>query len=74
MSVEVLLSTGKLTVDRSVCIASGQCVMSAPEVFTQDEDEGLVELLTDRIGAAEEEAAVQAARHCPSGAITFEET
>ena len=31
--------------DRSACIGSGMCVLTAPDVFDQD-DEGLVVLLT----------------------------
>ncbi|AOR30412.1 ferredoxin [Streptomyces fodineus] len=28
----------RITIDRDRCIGSGQCVMTAPGVFTQDDD------------------------------------
>jgi len=35
----------KITVDRERCVGSGQCLLRMPDVFTQDDDEGLVVLL-----------------------------
>lgn len=36
----------KLVVDRSACCGAGNCVRTAPDVFDQDDEEGLVVLLT----------------------------
>ncbi|NLU69500.1 ferredoxin [Streptomyces sp. HNM0574] len=60
-----------VTIDRELCIGSGQCALTAPGVFTQD-DEGLSALLPeaeagDGTGADLEEAA----RACPVSAITL---
>ena len=33
--------------NRDTCISSGQCVATAPDVFDQDEDDGVVILKTD---------------------------
>lgn len=60
----------KVSADRGVCIAAGNCVLTAPDVFDQSEEDGTVLLLdanpdTDRRAAVEEAAAM-----CPSGAIT----
>ncbi len=63
----------KIVVDRDKCVGSGECVFTAPEVFDQDEDDGIVVLLTD---TPEEElwaSTRQAARQCPANAIRVEE-
>lgn len=61
----------KIKVDRSRCIGAGQCVLKAPHVFDQDEDDGIVILLTEVPGAAHEASARLAARVCPADAITI---
>jgi ferredoxin len=54
------------------CVASGQCVMLAPDVFDQDDD-GIVVLLTDAPADADREAVEASVRVCPSAAIAVEE-
>jgi ferredoxin len=62
----------RVAADRDVCAGSGQCVLSAPGVFDQAEDDGLVVVLAQP--AAEDEADVRiAARLCPAGALQLEE-
>jgi ferredoxin len=63
----------RVTADRAVCIGSGNCVLSAPAVFDQDDDEGLVVLLTSTIGPQDLDAVRDAVAHCPSGALRFVE-
>jgi ferredoxin len=65
----------KVTADREVCIGSGNCVFSAPAVFDQDDDEGLVVLLTAEVDphGADADAVRDAVAHCPSGALRFVE-
>jgi ferredoxin len=63
----------RVTADRAVCIGSGNCVLSAPAVFDQDDDEGLVVLLTATIGPQDLDAVRDAVAHCPSGALWFVE-
>lgn len=60
-----------LSVDRERCIGAGMCAMTAPDVFDQDPDDGLVVLLDAEPAAADRAAARMAAGVCPSGAITF---
>ena len=61
-------------VDVPKCVASGQCVLIASEVFDQRDDDGLVVLL-DESPAQEHHAAVrEAALVCPSAAITLTES
>jgi ferredoxin len=58
----------KVEANRDVCIGAGMCVLTAPEVFDQDDD-GVVVLLTAEVP---EETAGQARRavvNCPSGAL-----
>ncbi|MBF8184996.1 ferredoxin [Nonomuraea sp. K274] len=63
----------KVTVDRDKCCGAGQCVLLAPDVFDQDEDDGIV-LLLDPSPAQERHAIVrEAASVCPTGAISLEE-
>ncbi|MBF6164936.1 ferredoxin [Streptomyces gardneri] len=61
----------ELRVDRERCIGAGMCVLTAPEVFDQDTEDGRVVPL-DRTPAPEGQPAVrEAVQVCPSGAITI---
>ena len=59
--------------DRDRCIGAGQCVLAAPDLFDQDEDEGLVVLLVPEPAAGLEPAARAAAAACPASVITVRE-
>lgn len=63
----------KVIVDRDKCVGSGECVFTAPDVFDQDEDDGIVVLLTDAPEEEHWDSARQAARQCPANAIRVEE-
>lgn len=65
--------TMRVTADRGVCIGAGMCALTVPEVFDQDEEEGLVWLLAPDPDAALHESVREAARLCPSGALRVEE-
>jgi ferredoxin len=54
-------------------MAVGQCVLDAPGVFEQEPDTGLVILLADASGAADDARVLAAVANCPSGAITLVE-
>lgn len=59
--------------DETKCVGAGQCVMAAPGVFDQGDDDGIVVLLRD-VPAPEEEPAVrEAAALCPAAAILLRE-
>jgi ferredoxin len=60
-------------VNAAKCVASGQCVLIAPEVFDQREDEGTVMLLDDPPAPKNHDRVREAALVCPSGAITLKE-
>ncbi|NKY54415.1 ferredoxin [Nocardia vermiculata] len=55
-------------VDRPMCVGSGQCVLTAPDVFDQD-DNGIVTLVQERPGADQREVVEESAALCPAGAI-----
>ncbi|MFJ3617562.1 ferredoxin [Streptomyces iakyrus] len=61
-----------IDIDKDVCIGAGQCALTAPDVFTQDDD-GYSALLPggERGGSP---LLREAARACPVGAITVSET
>ncbi|GAA0970643.1 ferredoxin [Acrocarpospora macrocephala] len=64
-------TAGELTVDRSLCIGSGQCVLAAADVFDQDDDEGLVEVVVPEIDPVIADDVIQAADGCPSQALRY---
>jgi len=59
----------KVEIDRAKCVASGQCVLAAPAVFDQDEEDGIVTLLTDEPSPADADGTHEAAFLCPAQAI-----
>ena len=63
----------KVTVDQNNCASSGNCVMNAPELFDQREDDGVVVLLSEHPSAEQAEGARQAAAACPAQVIQIEE-
>jgi ferredoxin len=63
----------KVTVDQNICASSGNCVMNAPEVFDQRDEDGVVVLLNDSPSAEDAEGARRAAAACPALAIHIEE-
>ncbi|MER7169478.1 ferredoxin [Micromonospora sp. NPDC000207] len=65
-----MTATGlRIAVDRDTCCGSGNCVLTAPEVFDQDDSDGLVLLRDAAPHPQSDERIRQAAALCPSGAI-----
>ena len=58
----------KIAANREVCIGAGMCVMTAEEVFDQDDD-GIVVVLEPEVPAVHEDAVARAVASCPSGAL-----
>ena len=54
------------------CVGAGQCVLTEPAVFDQDDD-GIVVLLTDHPDAETGERARRATEVCPSQALSIVE-
>ena len=61
----------KISVDRDVCDLHGQCVFTAPAIFSFDEAGELV--YREEVGGDEEAKARDAASVCPTGAIEVSE-
>jgi ferredoxin len=59
----------KVDVDADRCIAAGQCVLLAPEVFDQREDDGVVMLLNESPDHRLHDAVRKSADVCPAAAI-----
>ncbi|MCZ4102256.1 MULTISPECIES: ferredoxin [Streptomyces] len=59
----------RVTVDRALCCSSGLCVLTAPDVFDQADDDGRVVLLLAGPPESEGSAVEEAVACCPAGAI-----
>ncbi|MET9359572.1 (4Fe-4S)-binding protein [Streptomyces sp. NPDC006632] len=62
----------RVSADRDVCVGAGLCALTAPGVFDQDDD-GLVDVITPDPDGAQQAAARQAGSLCPSGAVRVTE-
>ncbi|MYW70027.1 ferredoxin [Streptomyces sp. SID8379] len=59
----------RIEVDKERCVGAGMCALTAPDVFTQDDD-GFSEVLPGRDTAAAEQPLVkEAVRACPVSAV-----
>ncbi|WP_069815484.1 ferredoxin [Streptomyces sp. TP-A0874] len=63
----------KISVDEEKCCGAGQCVMIAPEVFDQREEDGIVVLLDEAPPHDQHEAVRESADVCPAAAIHLSE-
>ncbi|MEU7580219.1 ferredoxin [Streptomyces sp. NPDC041068] len=59
-------------IDGDLCVGAGMCALTAPNVFTQDDD-GLSELLPGREDGGGDPMVAEAVRACPVQAITVGE-
>jgi len=58
----------KLEANRDACISSGNCVMTSEALFDQDDD-GVVVILTEDVPEAEEGHAREAVDICPASVL-----
>lgn len=58
----------RVEADRDACISAGNCVMTAGEVFDQDDD-GIVEVLVREVSADDEAKVREAVKLCPASAL-----
>jgi ferredoxin len=63
----------KVVIDQDKCVASGQCVVAAAEVFDQRDEDGIVVLLNENPPADIADDVRHAAVVCPALAIRIEE-
>jgi len=59
--------------DEPRCVAAGQCVLAAPDVFDQRDEDGVAIVLDATPGADRHEGVRQAAAVCPGVAIRLVE-
>jgi ferredoxin len=59
----------RVEADRDLCIGAGYCVLTAAAVFDQDDD-GIVLVLSGHVFADEQSRVRDAVRRCPSGALS----
>jgi ferredoxin len=63
----------KVFIDQDKCVASGQCVLAAADVFDQRDEDGIVVLLSENPPADRADDVRQAVAVCPAQAIWIEE-
>ena len=63
----------KITIDQDKCIASGQCVAAAVEVFDQRDDDGVAILIDEDPPESMSEDVHHAAHVCPALAIVVDD-
>ena len=64
----------RVVVDVERCRGAGQCALTAPEVFDQDEQDGTVVVLEAQPPPELHHAVRVAAQLCPNAVIRLEET
>lgn len=62
----------RVTVDTERCVGAGMCALTAPSVFTQDDD-GFSEVLPGREDGGGDPLVREAVRACPVRAVTVED-
>ncbi|MGO4421834.1 ferredoxin [Streptomyces sp. MCAF7] len=63
----------KISIDYDKCCGAGQCVLAAPEVFDQRDEDGIVVLLDSDPPEEEFDNVRQAAAVCPAAAIVVQQ-
>jgi ferredoxin len=63
-----------VSVDQEKCCGAGTCVLIAPDVFDQRDDDGIVVLLDSQPSEQLHAAVREAASVCPAAAILLSES
>jgi ferredoxin len=63
----------RVSIDEDSCVGAGQCVLAAPDVFDQRDEDGIVVLLDEAPGPDLHDATREAAMLCPALAIHLAE-
>lgn len=62
-----------ISIHEEKCCGAGQCVLAAPEIFDQRDEDGVVVLLDAAPAEGHHAAAREAAAVCPAAAIEVHE-
>ncbi|MCK2237384.1 MULTISPECIES: ferredoxin [unclassified Crossiella] len=63
----------KVLIDQDRCCGAGSCVLAAPEVFDQREEDGIVALLDPTPDDSQRALVDDAVSRCPAAAISVVE-
>ena len=63
----------RVELDEPKCVASGQCVMAAPEVFDQRDEDGIAVLLVEHPSEEMLDGVREAVAVCPAAALRLTE-
>lgn len=63
----------RVVLDEPKCVAAGQCVVAAPEVFDQRDEDGVAVVLQETPGAEQLEGVREAVSICPAAALRLVE-
>jgi ferredoxin len=61
----------RIVADTGRCVGAGQCVLTEPGVFDQDETEGTVLLRTEQVSDDNVDRVREAVHICPSQALSL---
>ncbi|WP_329604545.1 ferredoxin [Streptomyces radicis] len=57
--------------DTALCVSTGSCALTAPEVFDLGEDDGVVVVLVESPPDEQRETVGRAVRACPAGVLSL---
>jgi ferredoxin len=63
----------RIVADTGRCVGAGQCVLTEPKIFDQDEDEGTVVLRTEHVDDGDLDRVREAVHICPSQALSLDD-
>lgn len=63
----------RIDIDSERCVAAGVCVLAAPDVFDQNDDDGVVVLLDGQPSTSQLPKVRDAAARCPAAVIRLTE-
>lgn len=69
MGDETMTATYRVELDEPRCVAAGQCVMVAPEVFDQRDEDGVAVVLDETPAADLLDDVREAVAVCPAAAL-----
>lgn len=61
----------RISIDRDRCIGSGNCVLAAPALFSQSDDDGTVIVLEEMPGEEQRANLEEAVETCPARVISI---